>query len=100
MRIGIVGLGHVGSAMQKVFPKAYIYDKPKNFGTKEGINECDIAFICVPTPQADDKPSQRLTDMVTCQWKFCRLSYMPKVHHLNAETNPSYLDALFSPRYS
>jgi UDPglucose 6-dehydrogenase len=54
MQIGIVGLGHVGTAMQEIFPEAYIYDEPKKFGTKGGLNLCDVAFICVPTPQAKD----------------------------------------------
>ena len=54
MEIGIVGLGHVGTAMQEIFPEAYIYDEPKKFGTRGGLNLCDVAFICVPTPQAKD----------------------------------------------
>ena len=54
MRAGIVGLGHVGSAMQGIFPQAYIYDEPKGLGNKDKLNRCDVAFICVPTPQAED----------------------------------------------
>ncbi|WP_294411215.1 hypothetical protein [uncultured Ruminococcus sp.] len=54
MRIGIVGCGHVGTAMKKRFPDAVIYDEPKQIGTKDEINECEIAFICVPTPAKSD----------------------------------------------
>ena len=54
MTVGIVGLGHVGSAMQKLFPESYIYDEPRKFGTKGGLNECEVVFICVPTPQLEN----------------------------------------------
>lgn len=52
MKIGIVGLGHVGSNLAKLFPKAVGYDEPKGVGTKEEINTCDVVFVCVPTPSA------------------------------------------------
>lgn len=54
MKVGIVGYGHVGSAMKKLFTDAYIYDKYKNIGSIKEINTCDVAFVCVPTPQNDD----------------------------------------------
>lgn len=50
MKIGIVGYGHVGTAMKELFKDAIIYDKPKNIGSQEEINDCDVVFICVPTP--------------------------------------------------
>lgn len=53
-KIGIVGLGHVGTIMHELFPEAQVYDEPKKIGTKAGINECKIAFVCVPTPMAKD----------------------------------------------
>lgn len=54
MRVGIVGFGHVGQAMQKLFPDAIIYDEPKNIGNRGQINDCDVAFICVPTPMGEN----------------------------------------------
>lgn len=54
MKIGIIGNGHVGGAMKKLFKNAIVYDKYKNIGTQDEINECDIAFVCVPTPMAKD----------------------------------------------
>lgn len=54
MKKGIIGVGHVGGSMAKLFPDAVLYDPYKNLGTKEEINSCDISFICVPTPQAED----------------------------------------------
>ena len=54
MKVGIVGLGHVGSAMLELFKDATVYDKYKKIGSIEEINKCDVAFICVPTPANDD----------------------------------------------
>ncbi len=54
MKIAIIGYGHVGRAMFNLFKDAYIYDEPQNIGTREEVNKCDVAFICVPTPKAED----------------------------------------------
>ena len=54
MRIGIVGFGHVGTAMNKLFPDAVIYDEPKRIGTRRAINLCEVVFVCVPTPANED----------------------------------------------
>lgn len=54
MKIGIVGYGHVGKAMHKLFTNAVIYDKFLKIGCREKINECDAVFICVPTPSCQD----------------------------------------------
>lgn len=53
MKVAIIGYGWVGKAMHKLFPDALIHDSAPTFTsrfTKEDINECDVAFICVPTP--------------------------------------------------
>lgn len=54
MKVGIIGYGWVGRAMEELFPDAYIYDPAiLEFSFEENyrlVNECDIAFICVPTP--------------------------------------------------
>lgn len=54
MKIGIIGYGHVGTAMHNLFKDALIYDKGKNIGSMEKVNECDVAFVCVPTPMKED----------------------------------------------
>ena len=51
MKVGIVGAGAVGAGMAKLFPDAAIYDEPKKIGTREAIDQCEIAFVSVPTPQ-------------------------------------------------
>lgn len=56
-KVGIVGYGHVGKAMHKIFPDAIIYDSydPDYNDTQEQINkECGLAIICVPTNALED----------------------------------------------
>ena len=55
-KVAIIGYGWVGKAMYELFPEALVYsphleseDDPV-FALKKEINECDIAFVCVPTP--------------------------------------------------
>ena len=52
--VAIVGFGNVGKCMHGLFPNAIIYDEPKNIGTREEVNNCEYAFVCVPTPKAED----------------------------------------------
>lgn len=48
--VAIVGYGWVGRAMAEEFPEAVIYDEPLWLGSREKVNACDLAFVCVPTP--------------------------------------------------
>jgi len=51
---GIIGVGMVGGALKRYFEKKgikpFLYDKGKNLGSIEEVNQADIIFICVPTP--------------------------------------------------
>lgn len=47
-KIAIIGNGWVGKAVLELFPDAYVYTR--KIGSKEEVNKCDVAFICVPTP--------------------------------------------------
>lgn len=55
-KIGIVGLGYVGGAVQCWFESQkdqhdlYLYDKYKKIGSPEEVNKADIIFVAVPTP--------------------------------------------------
>ena len=55
-KVGIVGAGVVGQAMQRlVGPDAILYDtRPGMPQDRDAINHCDVVFVCVPTPMADD----------------------------------------------
>lgn len=52
-KIGIIGYGYVGRAFDNFFKNHYdvsIYDPSYIMScTKEDINKCDLAVICVPT---------------------------------------------------
>ncbi|MCL5774754.1 MAG: hypothetical protein M1333_00915 [Patescibacteria group bacterium] len=54
MKIGILGLGFVGGAVEKYFEakkfRVYKYDKFKKIGSPEEVNKADVVFVCVPTP--------------------------------------------------
>lgn len=54
MNCSIVGYGHVGKAMHALFKDAVIYDEPLKIGKKDAVNETDVAFVCVPTPESPD----------------------------------------------
>lgn len=54
-RVAIIGYGWVGKAMHQLFPKAVIYDIALcESASQEVVNECEVAFICVPTPNKHD----------------------------------------------
>ena len=55
--VAIVGYGVVGTAYNKVFPDAIIYDPFKEEyknTTKEDVNKCDVAVVAVFTPHKED----------------------------------------------
>ena len=55
IRTAIVGYGAVGKAMQALLPDAVIYDTaPGMPNDRDAVNECGIAFVCVPTPCSPD----------------------------------------------
>lgn len=57
LKVGIVGYGYVGHTMADLFIEKNhieIYDPFQTIGTKEKINECDIAIVCVPTSMKED----------------------------------------------
>ena len=58
-KIGIMGLGMVGGALKRYFEEAgtrvFFYDKDKNLGSIDDVNQADVVFICVPTPFVKEK---------------------------------------------
>lgn len=58
-KIGIMGVGMVGGAIARWFEKsghhAFVYDKYKNLGSVEDINQADVVFLCVPTPYEETR---------------------------------------------
>lgn len=56
--VGIIGYGHVGVAMRKLFTDATPYDKYagkyQGEACRTAVNRCGTAFVCVPTPMNPD----------------------------------------------
>ena len=56
--ISIIGLGFVGSAIEKSFNikkiKQYNYDKYKDIGSIDKCLDSEIAFLCLPTVYSED----------------------------------------------
>ncbi len=58
-KVGIVGVGMVGGAMQRYLEKKqgleiFLYDKGKGLGSPEEVNKAELVFVCVPTPFLKD----------------------------------------------
>ncbi|MBU1015361.1 hypothetical protein KKI17_02905 [Patescibacteria group bacterium] len=53
-RIGIIGVGMIGGALQSYFKQKGIiplaFDPPKGIGSAKELNQADVVFVCVPTP--------------------------------------------------
>jgi len=58
MKIGVIGRGYVGNAVQYGFEKKKFivksYDKFKESDSFEDVAVCEFIFICVPTPSEED----------------------------------------------
>lgn len=54
MTTAVIGEGWVGKSMIELFPDSVIFDAPKEIGSVALVNECDVAFVCVPTPNKEN----------------------------------------------
>lgn len=102
MKIGIVGLGHVGGAMHELFKDAIIYDKFKCIGSKEEINTCDATFVCVPTPMMEDGNCDiTAVDEVLawCESKVIILRSTVRVGYTREMANKLHKNIVFQPEY-
>jgi len=58
-KVGIVGVGMVGGALKSYLEKKeglqlFLYDKGRNLGSMDDINQAELIFVCVPTPYLKD----------------------------------------------
>lgn len=81
MKVAIIGSnGWVGRAMQSVFPEAIKFDIASD--SNGYVNEADVAFVCVPTPnKADGSLDTSIVEDVvtqcTCPLIIIRSTVMP-----------------------
>ncbi|MCP6718824.1 MAG: hypothetical protein KJI71_01150 [Patescibacteria group bacterium] len=59
-KVGIIGVGMVGGALQRYFEKIkkiepLLYDSGRNLGSIQNVNQAEVIFICVPTPFNKEK---------------------------------------------
>jgi UDPglucose 6-dehydrogenase len=70
-KVGVVGGGVVGGAMQRLCgADTIVYDpkSPELAKNKEAVKNCDVVFVCVPTPMsADGSCDVSIVDEV-CGW--------------------------------
>ena len=70
-KVGVVGAGVVGSAMRKLCGDTTVMYDPyvtEWAGNKDAINQCDVVFICVPTPMTDDRSCNTSVVEETVAW--------------------------------
>ena len=86
MRVAIIGLGWVGTAMHQLFPDAILY-KP-DLGSRKEVNTADLAFICVPTPNTTETTLDTSIVEEVVAWCTCPLLV------IRSTVNPGTCDAL------
>lgn len=70
-KVGVVGGGVVGGAMQKLCgDTTVIYDPyhPEYKNNREAINTCDVVFVAVPTPMSKDGSCDTSIVEDVCGW--------------------------------
>lgn len=102
MTCGIIGFGHVGQAIYNRFPDAVIFDEPKGVGSREKINQCDVAFVCVPTPSREDGSCDTTIVEAVLAWVHCNVVIIRSTVPVGftKEMSQKYnLDLVFQPEY-
>lgn len=65
--VAIIGFGKVGQSYHKMFPEAVVYDpyyKDVAYSSKEKVNDCELAIICVPTDSRKGQLDMSIIDDV------------------------------------
>lgn len=92
-KVAIIGYGWVGKAMYELFPNALIYDTAftsPNVTSREDVNKCDVAFICVPTPNFDGGEGKLDTSIVEEVVAWCECPLLV----IRSTVNPGTTDRL------
>ena len=119
MKVGIVGLGYVGSAILKAYQDKHMDHKIHTFdidnsknpscdSLKELVNNSDLLYICVPTPMTREgkcdvsiveKVTQEIND-ITSQQKIIviKSTVVPTTTQQLQEKYPNHI-FLFSPEF-
>jgi UDPglucose 6-dehydrogenase len=102
MKISIIGVGVVGSALSTVLKhwkhKVYEFDLYKNLGTFEGVLDSDILFLCLPTLYNSDLKEYNKDSINETFRKLSEADYQGKVV-LKSTVEPGVTDKL-SEKYT
>lgn len=102
MRAALIGYGWVGKAMHKLFPQAVVYDREIE-NSRKYVNECDVAFIGVPTPCLNEQELDTSIVEECVAWCECPLivirstvnpgttDYLSKKYNKHIIMQPEYL---------
>jgi len=105
MKIGIVGHGVVGHAMDRFFGLKYetvVHDPAKGMDRKAEINACDLAVVCVPTNSlpsgaCDTSIVEEVVSWIDCPLILIKSTVPPKTtQRLSVKTGKRIV---FSPEY-
>jgi UDPglucose 6-dehydrogenase len=100
--VAIVGFGAVGRGMKTLFPDAVPFDEPLGIGTREQVNRCDLAFVCVPTPadaqgRCDTSIVEEVVGWIECPTIVVRSTVPPGTSEVLAERTGKRV--VFQPEY-
>lgn len=99
-RIGIVGYGIVGQAVRSAIKPdvaVEIFDPKYKRADKDAINNCNVVFICVPTPTKAGRQDTSILDEVV-EWikplKVVKSTVLPEwfYSHPDIVYNPEFLN--------
>jgi len=62
MKVGIIGYGIIGQATASLFQDVVVYDPPRGYHDTSGLSNCELVFVCVPTPTVNGR-----SDLTTLQ---------------------------------
>lgn len=86
MKIGIVGYGYVGKGIDVIFPNVEkcIADPIFDSSVKDLPNDCNVVFVCVPTPEGkdgtiDSSIVERVVDEIECDLIVIKSTVTPDV---------------------
>lgn len=93
----VIGAGWVGKSMIELFPESVVYDEPQIVdeygeeavkGWRDIVNRCDVAFVCVPTPNSGKSKLDTSIVESVVDWLKCDLIV------IRSTVNPGTVDKL------
>jgi UDPglucose 6-dehydrogenase len=102
MNVAIVGYGVVGKALASLFSHAVIYDSLLGLGSRDAVNACDVAFVCVPSPnpakyELDTSAVEEVVSWLSCPLIILRSTVNPGTTRRLSQKYAKHI--VFQPEY-